>query len=164
MNRPASSPDATFAPLVIDDDGEDIRRWCSTDALPPGDLERRGLPELRCSTSAQFSAAGLRWVLERLARSGPSGVWVVDLRQESHGFVDGAAVSWYAQNNWGNVGLDPEEVGALETLRLKMLADGATVRVGRADLAKTGQVQVFETRTVRDVLSEQALVARHGGR
>jgi protein-tyrosine phosphatase len=159
MTRPPTALDATFAPLVLDDDGEQPRRLCSTDDALSDDVNPCGLRELRCSSSAQFSAAGFRNLVQRLGRPGPEQLYVVDLRQESHGFVDGAAVSWYAQNNWGNVGLDCDETAVLESLRLKLLASSTVVWLGRADLAKAGLPQVLEPRRVRNVLSEQAVVA-----
>jgi hypothetical protein len=49
-----------------------------------------GLEKLRASGSAQFSAKGLAAVSQR---TGGRPLTVLDLRQESHGFVGGAAVS-----------------------------------------------------------------------
>src|SRR5262249_24008003 len=48
-------------------------------------------------------------------------ITVVDLRQESHGFVNGIAVSWYAPRDQGNVGKSLAEIEADETKRLQEL-------------------------------------------
>lgn len=74
----------------------------------PADAEgplpsRAGLDRLRASGSAQFSSAQLQAIAERV---GPALI-VVDLRQESHGFLDGVAVSWDTL---------PDEVSAVPSL------------------------------------------------
>ena len=58
------------------------------------------------SGSAQPSILGLSSLVQELAQQGvkPQQIILVDLRQESHGFVNGQAVSWYGDNNWANVG------------------------------------------------------------
>ena len=153
MLEPPPSPNASFAPLVVDAERDQgPRRFRSThdlSALPAG-LDRVGLGELNCSGSAQFSGYGWDRIQEQLGHAGR--IHVVDLRQESHGFVDGTAISWYATKNFGAVGLTTEEARVLEQLRLKILgasaevlfADIAAVKAGRAhELARLpkGRVQ-----------------------
>lgn len=64
-----------------------------------------GLRELRISGSGQFSVLQLDAVLDAIKKegNGASTVYVVDLRQECHGFLNGIAVGWYTPNAWGNV-------------------------------------------------------------
>src|SRR5262245_1156318 len=66
-------------------------------------------PPLRASGSHQFDVGMLTTVIDRIADDGPElrRVLVVDLRQESHAFVDGRAVSWCADKDWANVGQSP---------------------------------------------------------
>src|SRR5215471_20422575 len=67
----------------------------------------RGLdPPLRASGSHQLDTAMLSEVVDRIAEAGPElrDLLIVDLRQESHAFVDGRAVSWCADKDWANVG------------------------------------------------------------
>src|SRR5262245_9771334 len=102
MRIPAASPDASYAALVFDDDGDQPRRFHSTTELAAHDSADIGeLAALRCSGSAQPSAAAFLEIRCRLAHVRTDDLYVVDLRQESHGFVNGAAVSWYAAHNWG---------------------------------------------------------------
>jgi hypothetical protein len=70
---------------------------------------------------------------------------VVDLRQESHGFLNEAAVSWYAEANWGAAGLSGEEALALEALRLRLLGLAERVRVGDVETIKRGAAPSFTT-------------------
>ena len=66
---------------------------------------REGLERLHASGSGEFSASGLRALLEVLAEKTSAPICIVDLREESHGFFNGTAVSWYGERDWGNVGL-----------------------------------------------------------
>ena len=63
---------------------------------------------------------------------------MLDLRQESHGFLEGMAVSWYARHNWGCVGLAEDERRGLESLRLRMLERGERVWLADAKSVKAG--------------------------
>src|SRR5205823_3844423 len=81
------------------------------DAEADAPLSRfREAPGLGCSGSAQFSARGFAQLLERIPAD---RLYVADLRQESHCFADGAALSWYAAMNWGCAGLDAAECAHL---------------------------------------------------
>ena len=79
---------------------------------------REGLERLHASGSGEFSASGLRALLEVLAEKTSAPICIVDLREESHGFFDGTAVSWYGERDWGNVGLTQEEALAEEKGRI----------------------------------------------
>ncbi|HEY2028008.1 MAG TPA: protein tyrosine phosphatase [Myxococcales bacterium] len=123
-------------------------------AVPP---DARGLRELRASASAQFTAEGLAWLL----RDGP--VWVVDLRQESHGFIDGLPVSFYAERNWGNRGRSREEAAADERRRLSELAaaDEVTFAALKKDAGRGSEPPSMHVGRVQD---EQELVEASGAR
>ncbi|MBP5200048.1 MAG: protein tyrosine phosphatase, partial [Schwartzia sp.] len=80
---------------------------------------REGLDTLRASGSAQCTADGFAALYETLAAAAPGApIYDVDLRQESHGFVDGIPVSWFEERNQANAGKTPEEALADETERL----------------------------------------------
>ena len=79
---------------------------------------REGLERLHASGSGEFSASGLQSLLEALAEKTQMPICIVDLREESHGFFDGIAVSWYGEHDWGNVGLTQEEALADEAERI----------------------------------------------
>lgn len=93
-------PEMQPPPLVRDaDDASPPRRMRSTADRPEG-IDETGWQELRASGSAQPGGAALR----ALATSTPGPLLVVDLREESHGFLGDLAVSWYAPRNAGNQG------------------------------------------------------------
>lgn len=95
----------------------------STDALSQEAVQAPsliGLKELKASGSAQFSENGLNAILQKL----PSNqVTMVDLRQESHGFINGIAVSWFIERNWANKGKTLQEVLEDENNRIRQVSE-----------------------------------------
>ncbi len=97
--------DITIPVLVVDEDPglkmpRNFRKAndefkSSTQPLP----SRVGLDELKVVGSAQFSQHTLEEALKQI--TGP--VWIIDLRKETHGFVDGTPISWYSPGNQSNV-------------------------------------------------------------
>ena len=93
-----------------------------------------GLADLHASGSAEFTAASFRQMLTRL--QGP--VTVFDLRQEDHAFVNGEPISWFATNNWANVGKTHAEIVAEEAARVQALVAGTRLALSD-DKAKKGE-------------------------
>jgi len=71
-------------------------------------LNLSGLDKLNISGSQQFSKYNLPLVIKSIGRALP--ITVVDLRQESHGFINGAPVSWANALNNANIGLTRDQV------------------------------------------------------
>ncbi|WP_127058368.1 phosphatase domain-containing putative toxin [Veillonella ratti] len=65
---------------------------------------RKGLDTLNISGSSQPSAEQLAQIANTLRTKTDGPIYVVDLRQETHLFVNGIPVSHYGKRNWGNVG------------------------------------------------------------
>ncbi|MGO5065025.1 MULTISPECIES: GxGYxYP domain-containing protein [unclassified Clostridium] len=78
-----------------------------------------GLDKLNISGSKQFSEQNLPIVISNIKTSLP--ITVVDLRQESHGFINGMPVSWANKKNNANVGLTKAEVLKDENNRLNSI-------------------------------------------
>ncbi|MDC0712854.1 protein tyrosine phosphatase [Stigmatella sp. ncwal1] len=158
MPIPSAAPDASYAQLVLDDEGSQVRRFRS-----PGTVERspdfngKGLAELACSGSAQFSAVGWKALQERLGVP-RKRLYVIDLRQESHGFLNGAAISWYAQSNWGCAGLSDEQALRLEALRLELLEHSERIQLGRVEDVKRGTPRLFTEWPRQTVASEERIL------
>lgn len=140
MLTPPAAPDASFAQLVLDDEGSEPRRFRTTRDLPGLSGGDEGEPT--CSGSCQFSATAWRR-LRALLDVPPELLYVVDLRQESHGFLNEAAVSWYARDNWGGAGLSEERSLALESIRLELLEHSDTLQLGRAEDIKSGTARTL---------------------
>jgi hypothetical protein len=99
------------------------------------------------SGSAQFSEKELKNMLAQI----PSDqVKIVDLRQEPHGFLNGDAVSWYREHNWGDIGKSTEKILSNE----KQLID----RLGRQFWALVYHDRLFPVPyRVKTARSEQEL-------
>lgn len=127
----------------------------STDALRQDSSYQpslEGLKSLKASGSAQFSQKSLQEILQRI----PSDlVTIVDLRQESHGFVNGIAVSWYTERDWVNKGKTPEEVIEDENQRLQKILQSYIAIVYAS---KKFPVPLW----VREVKTEEELTTFHG--
>ena len=118
----------------------------------------RFLEEENMSGSAQFSEAQFGDLAEKL-REQSEEVWIVDCRLETHGLINGIAVSWCGDDNGANLGKTVEEVETEE----KALSDltGKTVMAYTAekDQPKDGVELVVEKWE-----TERALVENEGMR
>jgi hypothetical protein len=93
----------------------------------------------RASGSHQLNLDEFVSVLGKVVEDhAPSTIYLVDLREETHGFVDllqgakqrfGVAVSWYADNDFGNVGQPWPWIVADEAYRLAATMKGRTAQV-----------------------------------
>ena len=120
---------------------------------------RKGLDDLRISGSGQFSARQFDVLVYELRKKTKGPIYDVDLRQESHGFFNGTAVSWYGRHDWGNIGKSQADVLVDEQQRLQD-ALGTDVTVydqGKGDLPVHPQIM-----TVRRVQTEQELAENKG--
>src|SRR5436190_4890128 len=115
-----------------------------------------GLADLHASGSGEFTADNLKFVLAQTR--GP--VTVFDLRQETHIFVNGLPISWFATNDWANVGRTQSEIEADEAARVKSLKAGSKIVVhSGAAIKKPGvtssapeNVTVEHASTERDIV------------
>ncbi len=116
-----------------------------------------GLFDLRASGSGEFTADGFRLLLEHTR--GPATVF--DLRQETHIFVNGLPISWFATDDWANVGRTNNEIQADETARVQSLKPGSKISVQPgAAIKKPGaassapeNVTVERANTERDIVA-----------
>ncbi len=98
---------AAFAEAFVRIDRDDPGAW-------QRELDNvRFLPEEGMSGSAQFSAEQFHALAAQL-RERSDSVWIVDCRLESHGLVNGIAVSWCGGNNSENLGKTIGEIEAGE--------------------------------------------------
>lgn len=125
---------------------------------------REGLDNLPISGSAQFSEKSLALILKTLKN--PTNLSIVDLRQESHGFLDGMAISWYLPRNWINIGQSLQKIELLENNLLKNLSNQNHVTIHKIVKKDAEGHQTPETThttvKVQFVLSEKQLVEQFG--
>ena len=107
---------------------------------------REGLDGLCISASAQPSQTSLVPLYLKLREQAGEGteLYLVDLRQESHGFVNGIPVSWYEPKNQANFGCSAFEVEMQDGHLLAELPGTVQelVPLGKSDTAR------FSKRTV----------------
>lgn len=90
-------------------------------------LNLYGLASLKASGSGQFAENSLILLKQSIGNELP--VKIVDLRQESHGFINGIAVSWEGKNNKANSGLTRKEVLDDESTKLKDISLGKPISI-----------------------------------
>jgi protein-tyrosine phosphatase len=113
------------------------------------------LAELRASGSGEFTADGLKLLLARLR--GP--VTVFDLRQETHLFVNGLPISWFATNDWANVGRTHDQIVSDEEIRAQSLKPGSEITVAKGDIKKSGTASDTPAHViVKNATAERELV------
>ena len=115
-----------------------------------------GLASLHASGSSEFTVAGLKTMLGKT--TGP--VTVFDLRQEDHGFVNGMPVSWFASNNWANVGKSQPEVISEEAGLIGSFRVGSVIKVS-SDKAKKGRGRLPRHRSPFPMPRRNSRLFRH---
>ena len=122
--------------LLTGEEGDNYRfRAMSSRYGFPEDYQANttGFSTLNISGSSQYSAEQFHWLADKIREIAPGkDVYIIDLRQESHGFVDGTAtqdgepvdckglpLSWYGEHNWANFGMTASEVLADEESRFQ---------------------------------------------
>lgn len=107
---------------------------------------RQGMENLHASASAQPSTVALPELYEKIHELEPAAkIFLIDLRQESHGFANSLPVSFYAEHNAANAGKNTSEVLADETERLKKLrgVDTTFEPLGNADKQRLKPITII---------------------
>lgn len=122
-----------------------------------------GLSALNISGSSEFSDKSLPWLLKALKTN---KVTVFDLRQETHGFINGMPVSLYGKYDWANLGLTRDEVINGEPKKLdslKALGSINIIRIQKKDKA-TNAILKFENipTDVKSAITEQEVTKSNG--
>lgn len=125
-------------------------------------LNWTGFDDLRIMGSSQFSKGSFDRVINKYAIK---KLTVFDLRQESHGFLNGNAVSWYGPHDAANAHKLPSDIEKIQTGLLDQLSklNYATVR---QILKKTDDERIIKSKpiefSVHSVVSEQEFITgRH---
>ncbi len=124
---------------------------------------RAGLESLRISGSAQPTAEVFAKLYSILSEAAPGApIYIVDLRQESHGFADGLPVSWYEEMNQANEGKTIAEAACDETSRLSELVGNTTTFTpeGKSDSKRFDAVTI----TPQNVMTEKETAEAAGFR
>jgi hypothetical protein len=116
--NPLKVPYRTGSYLIYDEGGTDHFR--SANGLTEHPYRASGSHQLDFDEFVRVLGQGV------VGPDKPSTLYLVDLREETHGFFDGIAVSWYADNDFANVGQPKDWITAEEKARLGALAGRMT--------------------------------------
>lgn len=120
---------------------------------------RKGLAALYASGSAEFSVKEFDKMVPVLKEQAKGPIYIVDLRQESHGLINGTAVSWYGERDWGNLGKSKRAALRDEKSRLEAVK-GKDVTMAKLGKAKEPVNPV--TVKAESVMTEEQLVKSRG--
>lgn len=130
----------------------------SSDNLPDK-INTLGLADLRIAGGAQFSKLALSKIVQRLHTK---HLTIIDLREESHGFLNGNAISWYEPRNDANAGMSQKQIERLQAQLLSSLDRQEEAKTAII-LRKTPGGRVDKTKTVEfsvhGVSSEEEIAA-----
>ncbi|MBI4860249.1 MAG: hypothetical protein HY815_08295 [Candidatus Riflebacteria bacterium] len=151
---PGSAPILTLdSPMFQSFDMREFRNAQDTVSIrgrPAPSLE--GLSRLRCSGSSNPSIRGLALIKAKVPAT---SITIVDLRQESHGFLNGLPVHWRGFRNWANRSKGSDEAAQDEADRLARLASARVARVVRPSKSARIEDELY-TILVRDVQDEES--------
>lgn len=71
---------------------------------------RKGLDDLKLSASSDFSSKELDALVAEIRKHHDGPITIVDLRNETHGMLNGNHLSLYGKQNWDNIGLSREQI------------------------------------------------------
>ncbi len=136
------SDDTVIVPLLVIDEDPGLTmpgrfrttkdEFTSSEKSP----SKAGLDRLQAAASAQFSKTTLENALKKI--DGP--VWIVDLRQESHGFVDGMPISWYSKGNQSNAGESDDNLVRQEQMLINDVRRQGSILVSQILKKKEGVI------------------------
>lgn len=149
--------------LVIDAKNEPVlpkNFHTTSDPLPANQtVDTKGLEKLHIAGGAQFSEQGLKKIKERI----PGLKLIVDLRKESHGFIDGNAVSWYGPENAANCGKNYDDVIKTEKQLLDALR--ASPAVTLYEIVSKSDGKITKTKSIvvspHDIADEKTVTKRN---
>lgn len=109
------------------------------------------------SGSAQFSEEQFHDLAEEL-REQAEDIWIVDCRLESHGLINGIAVSWCGEDNGANLGKTVEAVEEEEEALSDLMGQTVTAYTAENDRPKDGlELSVEKWETERDLVEAEGM-------
>jgi len=131
----------------------------SLDPLTDEEANSEGLRSLNIAGSGQFSARELKEAIAKIG-SDPA-IWLIDLRQECHCFLNGIAISLYAKHNAANFGKSLEQCASDERAMIQTLRHEKeiTLHTAKPYAGKVDEPQEIE---VLSCVSEEELAKSQG--
>lgn len=124
------------------------------------DSDIADVKSLEASGSAQFTESGLQDLKTKLAGK---SIVIVDLRRESHGFIDSLPVSWMLwETNQSNIGWTLEQIDQDENKRLAKAQRQRQITIDRVALVDGKWARIPIPVTVTATSTESNLAAKMG--
>lgn len=123
-------------------------------------IDKTGLDNLNVSASGQFSEQQFLEILDNIKKlAGGKEVYIVDLRSESHGFLNGRPCSIYKYHNTANVNKKNVEIEKEEIQEMNNMLGKEIIMYTIDSDEFTGESEYFK---VTDVKTEKQLVESVG--
>lgn len=153
--------------LVIDSKDSNVlpRNFRTTDQIPATQqpINWSGFTDLKMVGTSQFTEKSLLNILNKL---GVKHIIDIDLRQESHGFLNEDAISWYGPQDAENAKLPNNQIIKRENALLSAVATKTNIKLyeilsknedGYIDDAKMNLVPVQQTMNEKTVIEKYGL-------
>lgn len=142
-------------PLLVIDmrDIADLPGHFRNTSMPiPSQINNTGFADLHAIASRQYSKQALEKILQKL---NIKKVLIVDLRQESHGFLNGEAISWYGKQDSANAGKKPQKIEKNQAYLLRELSKQKVATVFEI-ISKTADGEIDKVRPVELIVHTTA--------
>ena len=127
------------------------------DAQNGKQISKEGLDRLRLSGSSSFAKKEFKEMMRYLPKK---DVVILDLRCESHGYINDNAVSWYSKYKSFNKGKNAQEIDLREHQLLNNLLLSGKAEIAR--LAKDKSIKYLVTEKVDSTMTEKEFVESQG--
>lgn len=121
--------------LVLDGNG---------DKMLPKNYRIMKTKDLNIIGSGQFTKKQLAHIQAQIQKP----IYIVDLRQESHGFINGQPVSWYGPKNWDNLDKPENTIPFAERHLLDELKDKKHLGIKQILSKNKQKGEVVDTKTI----------------
>ncbi|MBE6070868.1 MAG: hypothetical protein E7208_02800 [Clostridium butyricum] len=125
-----------------------FRKTTNTSILNEKNINTYGLDDLNISGSQQFSRNNIKLIIDDINTRYP--FIVIDLRQESHGFVNEIPISYENEHNNANINLSRNEVLIKEKYELSKIKLGKKLTFYNKDVSIIPSYVGNESKTCRD--------------
>lgn len=93
---------------------------------PDNAISTSGLADLHISGSAPLDRTQMKGLIQDTAGY---KLYIIDLRQEAHAYLNSAPITWYADNDWINKGLSDKQAAEADKKRIEWLAQQDNVKI-----------------------------------
>ncbi|MFN7039355.1 MAG: phosphatase [Alphaproteobacteria bacterium] len=119
------------------------------------------LKNINASASGQFSEAELQKIIKKIPKE--KNIIIIDLREETHGFINGIAISWYGVYNHANLNITLDKINEDEIKRIDSLRAQKNIELFNIIDKKDGIINSLEGIKVRvnDTYTEEELTKKY---